>query len=121
MKANELRIGNWYNEFGIAKQVTPDTILRLYQIELAGKIAVDVSPIPLTEEWVLKFGFDKTSYSEFEFLKNSSFRLCGFGWTIEQYTIQFGWVELNTLSSKYVHQLQNLYFALTGEELVCLL
>jgi hypothetical protein len=119
MKANELRIGNIISEFGIPKTVTPNRILRLYQIELAGKIAIDCTPIPLTPEILVKAGFVKT---------------CGF-WNktipgqsgvkelsimLENKTLTITDVHddmVNIKLPELVHQLQNLYFALTGEEL----
>lgn len=65
----------------------------------------DVTPIPLTEEWLLKwFGEDGVGcYAEENnmvelFLNNGDYL-----------------IPKNRL--QYVHQLQNLYFALTGEEL----
>ena len=77
----------------------------------------EISPIPITEKWLLKFGFYKEHYEDdftkycivFEDIKfefyiyyNGNKKIC-FG----KLTIMF----------KYVHQLQNLYFALTGKEL----
>ena len=74
-------------------------------------------PIPITEEWLVKFGFEE----DFEGISST--------WHNEVKSIRieiihdsngfhsivgaFGtWIEIN-----HVHQLQNLYFALTGEEL----
>jgi len=84
---------------------------------------IDIDPIPLSEEWLLKFGFKK---------ENDSFYY-GNGWldvsipTVhysfdiwrgnENYPTTSDWSEI-PISVDYVHQLQNLYFALTGEELV---
>ena len=111
MIASELRIGNFVKRIGIV--VTCDfmsaancySFPKLYQ------------PIPLTEEWLLKFGFKKvkgwgtyefyslhTGYLEFQFDKD------GLGISIENQNLMLSHI-------KYVHQLQNLYFALTGEEL----
>jgi hypothetical protein len=97
-------------------------------------------PIPLTEEWLLKFGFKKHGAYEFYFdilnYETSNF----FDEHIEKTNLQFyiynehkievkididatnveGEFEGKTLFLKhiqYVHQLQNLYFALTNEEL----
>jgi hypothetical protein len=116
MKANELRIGNWYSEYGIPKQVLPLQILGLYQIEQAGKIVLDMTPIPLTEEWLVKLGFEKTDRDVLFYEK----RNLVVEWLFERWT---GRLYLDAGDSariievKYVHQLQNLYFALTGEEL----
>jgi hypothetical protein len=64
-----------------------------------------VEPIPLTEEWLVKFGFKPL-------VKD---------WQIKGLIIHArkrGFVVNNRIPIlKTVHQLQNLYFALTGEEL----
>lgn len=71
-------------------------------------------PIPLTEEWLLKFGFSEKlgnwELPNFRFHINKPMNFDGFlfceGYSVTTDKIQF------------VHQLQNLYFALTGEELI---
>ena len=75
----------------------------------------EMQPIPLTEEWLSKFGFIKEVIIEDGITYNHYYN----GNPIELYgydaQIYFdkGWdTEL-----KYVHQLQNLNFALTGNEL----
>lgn len=67
-----------------------------------------INPIPITEEWLLRFGFQRES------LKSS--------WTLNDEEI---WDDLpigrkiiyQNTPVYYVHQLQNLYYALTGNEL----
>ena len=74
----------------------------------------DLIPIPLTEEWLIKFGFKKTWFGyenistgiEIEPLKNGDYTIC-----INANEYHVG------ESFKYVHQLQNIYFALTNKEL----
>ncbi|WP_131828098.1 hypothetical protein [Elizabethkingia anophelis] len=69
------------------------------------------TPIHLTEEWLVKLGFEKS-----DSLSNCTK-------TTNGYKFDFAGGEVLYLDSvrlkhiKYVHQLQNLYFALTGEEL----
>jgi len=109
IKSNELRIGNSILQDGELVFVTP---WRLGLIELD---SVVYEPIPLTEEWLIKFGF-------FEKYKSTSNR-----WNIGGFELhdcedddgQLQGVFLYDfrLEVKYVHQLQNLYFALTGKEL----
>jgi hypothetical protein len=87
------------------------------------------SPIPLTEEWLLKFGFTKGPESFFISHNDLTYHLesradVGFkdggyfmgirydDWEQDPVTIQ-----KFTYDVKYVHQLQNLYFALTSQEL----
>lgn len=104
MKANELRIGNWYLSFGVdLKQVESIT---------KDKILIDFHPIPLTEEWLLKFGFDSH--------KSSKELLFGSLICLERQMNELFIVnpfDKHQYKIDYVHQLQNLYFALTGEEL----
>ena len=79
----------------------------------------NIEPIPLTEEWLIKFGFEKIGYN---------FRKCedhGYGLGITEFIIWFNTYKktysikaINILVEiKTVHRLQNLYFALTGKEL----
>ena len=78
----------------------------------------DLSPITLTEDWVVKFGFIKSNdkalpiidtYEKDGLVFDSDFVL----------TIEGKEGDLHSVGnpSKYVHQLQNLYLALTGTEL----
>jgi len=68
------------------------------------------SPIPLTEEWLFKFGFEK---GNLEYFIHENVRI--------NFDLQFEFKGVNNLNFgtnlEYVHQLQNLYFALTGKEL----
>ena len=105
MKANELRIGNWYDHNGIPTQVTPNTIEEVWEAE-----RIWCKAIPLTEEWLLKFWFISNPYED-RYEKGSIHIEC-----LKTKGETYLWIE-NMAHIKYVHQLQNLYFALTGEEL----
>lgn len=83
-------------------------------------------PIPLTEEWLVKFGFIADNYGVFYKTKdcsnnsNSIIDLWAKKCLVEQFDISIGQEfgdTHNLCFIKYVHQLQNIYFALTGEEL----
>jgi hypothetical protein len=110
MKASELRIGN-YVEFCSVGIPTGNT----GQVE-GGTIAsfeecyIRLLPVPLTEEWLLKFGFER---------RNNWFRKGDFSYEDNKIYLSFGChcEGPEETDIKYVHQLQNLYFALTGEEL----
>ena len=69
-------------------------------------------PIPLTDDWLLKFGFkkeDKTPSKE----HGQYFSI----WILD-YKYSFAYAPFREdCGIKYVHQLENLYFALTGTEL----
>jgi hypothetical protein len=76
-------------------------------------IDIEFEPIPLTEEWLIKFGFKLNKLGNL--CKSSNYQK---RWiTFKKY--QDRWYLYLTHNPKcdYVHQLQNLYFALTGEEL----
>ena len=109
MKANELRIGNlvlsqWENNK--IHKVRGQDIFDLEQ----GIDSNSFQPIPLTEEWLLKFGFNKGKFNYKwqygNFIYDQKLKLwVWFGVQIHDYLIE------------NVHQLQNLYFALTAQEL----
>ena len=131
MRADELRIGNY-----LKKDVV---------VKIDAKIIFDIwieteeyEPIPITEEWVFKFGFELFDYwptfdedneaPEF-FYMQYKLKISGksFYYTIYssnneewQIAIKMKYFEDEILLSniKYVHELQNLYFALRGEELI---
>jgi hypothetical protein len=72
-----------------------------------------MAPVPLTEEWVIKFGLEKIEHSNYNEWGDESFFIIderGAGkW--HHYSSP------GTFYFQWVHQLQNLYFALTGTEL----
>jgi len=66
-----------------------------------------ISPVPITEEWLKRFGFEKdNNFTWLTVEMNIQQRVDGF----------YIWLG-SDLKIEHVHQLQNLYFALTGEEL----
>jgi hypothetical protein len=76
----------------------------------------EVEPIPLTEERLVELGFEKLVDRATGF-KQSSYSI-GNGMVIVNFDDGLLNVDFyRTLNYKYVHQLQNLYFALTGTEL----
>jgi hypothetical protein len=139
MKVNELRIGNI-----VGFKDRTDFYARINDISVLGGVHIsrfwedgtlddqpevieDLTPIPLTEKWLLKFGFEKTegmhvntykkmikSISTVEeiymIISSKNYYWVGYRYNMDLRDVGLG--ELN-----YVHQLQNLVFALTGEEL----
>lgn len=107
MKANELRIGNLIQSRGnCVFEVTAEDL----QFIEAGSLC---KPIPLTEEWILKLGFDQTIHENGDFFTNGDLFLKNLD---INYTAVFGKQALY-YEIKHVHELQNLYFALTCHEL----
>lgn len=119
MTANELRVGNWVEKDGEIYQASSASIVLLERGEAT------INPIPLTEEWLLRLGFGQNVpknawWNEIEFLIGqdvSRFYLAKFGGTSENPIIEDAIPVLDSINITTVHQLQNLYFALTGQEL----
>lgn len=78
-------------------------------------VSLVINPILLTEDWLIRFGVKS-------FRNNTAFRLSD---TIDLNLSEAGYMACKSNSAvsllyspiKYVHQLQNLYFVLIGEEL----
>lgn len=118
MNAQELRIGNWvYNSH---KEVTQISTLSKW------KDIHDSSffePIPLTEEVLVNCGFSKGKYGEQEqWLSKENerhnpytkFSIGLINSPIYGFLFQ---MDITTVALQSLHQLQNLYFILTGTEL----
>ena len=103
MKETELRIGNYYYH-PIALSFE-----RMDDIDFISSFIEKFEPIPLTEEWLLKFGFEKVGESFFKglevFTDSGNFF---YGLRDE------GQMDLHL---EYVHQFQNWYHALKQTEL----
>jgi predicted nuclease of predicted toxin-antitoxin system len=113
MKTTDLRIGNLVLSKGVPVQIEEimwETVRYCF-----GEFPIDyVEPIPLTEEWLLKFGIERRQIKDLISYNTNQLELYQYASNNNKIFFEHadGEVEL-----KYVHQLQNLYFALTGEEL----
>ncbi len=122
MNASELRIGNWVNLYDdFNSQVTGLTNKgKVWCVENPHDEGCawntdKIKPIPLTEEWLLKFGFEKLHKDFYLDYLNMTFSFdVKYGMGILLRTHEDS---IDQKHIKHVHQLQNLYFALTGEEL----
>lgn len=79
----------------------------------------ELHPIPLTEEWLIKAGFEITYSSNFRLRFDHQVNgECGydFSHTPEKSMEGFRYYG-HYIKIKYVHQLQNLYWCLCGKEL----
>ena len=73
-----------------------------------------IKPIPLTEEWLVKFGFENGTTQDLKVITNATITKNGMREGVWNLYLGHNAIDVNF---KYVHQLQNLYFALTGNEL----
>lgn len=123
MKATEVRIGNYvYNTKGEVDKVNVSALE--YLLLEGDKSTCQVKPIPLTEDMLKKCGFKQDNYNGYFYMDicDTIFYLRtgfvgGFYWGfIDSMNDEYS--ELSDANSIfYLHQLQNLYFVLTGEEL----
>lgn len=115
---SELRIGNWVN---LATTKAMSLVYYEKQIDRKMLIAIldrqlewDHKGIPLTEDWLLKFGFTKESGKEgYEWVKG----WFSIGELNDCYFLEIGSDKKKSIKLYFVHQLQNA-FSLTGEELI---
>jgi hypothetical protein len=114
MQANELRIGNLLYNNNVLVTIDARSIFDIWD----DKGLKEYKPIPLTEEWLLKFGFSKRAVlsSVLYDMKNPRFSIYLNPPIDKSNKWNILGIEKN-INIQYVHQLQNLYFALTGEEL----
>lgn len=128
MKANELRLGNYVDNqiHGVGEVSALSGLTVLYSRNYNSLSVDSFYPIPLTEEWLLMFGFelvcdlvDDMKYFE---LKPFKYGICFDHDDIVFYrnigiSNEYTPLIYDEKTLQHVHQLQNLYFALTGEEL----
>ena len=118
IKSNEIRIGDY-----LRWDDPSHDILKVESISYSTNnwfvnngLLIDMKPIPLTEEWLLRFVLKGRK----DFVYDS---INGFGIQIRNGKYYAAILDISgvlyhsTIEIKYVHQLQNLYFALTGQEL----
>ena len=125
----ELRIGNWFYSKGLnfvcqiseIRQETVSICGKTLKNELASGLSYSsFDPIPLNEEWSVRFGFKE--WTGWYYLKLKSlgdeFTLC-YAPNEDLLMLNIGEKTIKYENPK-VHQLQNLVFALEGVELVTL-
>lgn len=113
MKSTEVRIGNLVLS---DNKIVSVSGWYLYQKTIGENTNqydknLDWKPIPLTEELLKKFGFEHESEIE------DFYHIQKLG-TMRWLNKKLHHPSLGIIPTEYVHQLQNLYFALTGDELV---
>ena len=119
MKLPELRIGDFFEILLSYEDVT-----RIRSITEIGKRQVHIDgrwlnlerliPINITEDVLLHSGF-----TQFDWVKDSSVFQCGFfKCLLDNNGVNLLWDNLKNLKPiRFLHELQNLHFDLTGEEL----
>lgn len=132
MKGNDLRLGNWIMGIGYMRVTELKTELGNNFITASNKDVVfmdeedSFQPIELTEEVLLKIGFDAMHENRYMYEKsiinkhniNDDVYVT---FHIINKTLKINFSKnlqiLNLYDIKYLHQLQNAYYCLTGKEL----
>jgi hypothetical protein len=122
MKSNELRIGNWID---CGTYVNKGHWSKFERIKITSGSQLNVTdnlkPISITPEILEKAGFKKLQLMYEKVLEKGMNGNDKLAIDLEGICLLIGYSydEAVTVQSKikYLHQLQNLYFALTGEEL----
>jgi hypothetical protein len=116
MKVTDLRIGNYvYGAMGelcvvcqLGNALNPNLVAYKEVENLKSWGQNGQSPIRLTSEWLSKFGFIENTKQGVNIVRiNEFYHVCFVN----------GGKSLS-VDIEYVHQVQNLFFALTGDELV---
>ncbi len=129
MKPQEIRIGN-ITSHGVVEEINNDDSPHFCVVDAEGRYwdnkANEINPITITEEWLLRFGFWKDDRCQGPLfiitnLLDKNHRFLGVN-LIQDGLVTFhhssDYQEMGVIRHiEFVHQLQNLYFALTGEEL----
>jgi hypothetical protein len=118
LKSTELRVGNLLHDNQDRLCKVEDIYPHHYSAPaINGPItSMPNKPIPLTEEWILKFGFNPNAKKDWWSREGITL-----GWitTDQNFEFEYNRTRLPT-QLKYVHQLQNLFQSLTGSELTAI-
>ncbi len=124
INTKDLRIGNYVTEkkHGFNNDTNPFQIFSIYHEDNNSKInglsINNFEPIKLTQEWLLKFGGNNEGGKwDFPKLRGSLTKFCPI-MDSDEYCYQHSVFNLTMKNIYFVHELQNLYFAITGDELV---
>jgi hypothetical protein len=127
IKHNELRIGNVIMYEEASFDINSESVKSISQLKVTAVKSLptkekgeqfykDIKPVPLDKKWLLKFGFEIYKY------RANTFGLNGYSFDLDKMSLHNDLPadcnKINEIDLKYIHQLQNLYFALTGNDLI---
>jgi hypothetical protein len=110
MKANQLRIGNIAKSSVTGALITV-TALHIHDLDNG---YIKLEGVAITEEWLLKFGFEKYNDCFYRFIMKRGY---SDGWFISKENELTKSISEFMIRVKHVHDLQNLYHSLTNQEL----
>ena len=112
MRKSDLRIGNWvFDSEGFD--------YKIQGYELYVNLVEDFKPIPITQEWLERLGFERNKYYQNFRIKAgdyyNSIKYIDGEWCYNNDDSDAGCYFVTTV--QYIHELQNLYHAINKEEL----
>ncbi|MFC6998825.1 hypothetical protein [Rufibacter roseus] len=107
MQASELRLGNVIYEGGVPVLLDAEKLISIIQGEGA-----HYTPVPLTKDWLTGANYNELEH-EYSFPELSQWALDP---DYKEIVFNGGYIATSA-PVEYVHQLQNFYFVMTGEEL----
>ncbi len=124
---NEIRIGNWFHHTQQWSTMQGHDTLDFFDFKWTSSnwyqigeclLSLEVlEPITLDEDWLLRVAEKISNLNPNPWNVDFAYRINGVLITPYKGIYVFHWESGNT-TIRYVHQLQNLYFALVGEELI---
>jgi hypothetical protein len=126
IKKTELRIGNWIEAENHNRQKVIIQVDDGFCIDFAQRN--NGNPLPLTEEWLIKFGFTLNKEDNYYFIQNPDGGIHSIKYLEKDEFLneESGWAYFTEDSDaschrlcmlNYIHELQNLYFAINKTEL----
>jgi hypothetical protein len=126
MQSKDVRIGNWVahnpskckktNAYFIVSEINT-----FDKITINGLESEDCEPIPIAEEFFIRFKEVIKVSEEMYFIPMSCVKAkIHLVWFMESWVVELCHEYSNlpiVLDTEFIHELQNIYFALTGEEL----
>lgn len=116
MLANELRLGNLFIEENL-NEIIKVIELKENEIIFSGNFLGkwQAKPIPISEDWLIKFGFFIINYNGIEATMPNK------RYTIKSVKDYDGWFFCNgdtvLINLEFIHTLQNIWFFMTSQEL----
>lgn len=119
LQSKDLRIGNYV--YDNHRKIVVDVALNTLRLLSYNVDDNNYTPIPLTEEWLERLGFEREEdeihgEKTWDYQRDIEGRECWAEWN-EKGQLEGVTIDCTNRLFKYVHEFQNLYFALTGEEL----
>jgi hypothetical protein len=115
MHSKDLRLGNYIQDYA-GNVVQAEALQQREDIKInEGIAAASYEPIQLNAEWLIKFGFKPTGTSWL--LSTDNYKDFDMQLIEESYCLNSDGLPFSNGFS-YVHQLQNLYYAITNQELI---